>query len=140
MHVCPPPLLPTAHYCAFAHSRRPVFVCVFLAQATDQNIDGGARVLEFREMVQAINEKIGMRLVMDVVYNHVVEAGQLGEKSVLDKIVPGYYLRLDSSGQVQLADACGTREELFHHASAATLSHPRRKGRPNLTWNINWDM
>ena len=51
------------------------------------------RIVEFREMVQALNET-GLRVVMDVVYNHTNAAGQ-SEKSVLDRIVPGYYHRLD---------------------------------------------
>ena len=35
----------------------------------------------------------GLRVVMDVVYNHTNAAG-LADKSVLDKVVPGYYHRL----------------------------------------------
>jgi len=57
--------------------------------------DGTARILEFREMVQALNET-GLRVVMDVVYNHTNASGQSG-KSVLDKIVPGYYHRLNGA-------------------------------------------
>ena len=48
---------------------------------------------EFRQMVQGINGA-GLRVVMDVVYNHTPAAGQ-DPKSVLDRIVPGYYHRLD---------------------------------------------
>jgi pullulanase/glycogen debranching enzyme len=42
---------------------------------------------------------IGLRVVMDVVYNHTVAAGQ-DTFSVLDKVVPGYYYRLDQNGDV----------------------------------------
>lgn len=70
--------------------------------ATDPN--GAARILEFRQMVQALNVA-GLRVVMDVVYNHTNASGQ-SEKSVLDKIVPGYYHRLDSSGRVATSTCC----------------------------------
>ena len=47
-------------------------------------------------MVKAINDN-GLRVVMDVVYNHTTDAGQTG-KNDLDRIVPGYYHRLDAAG------------------------------------------
>ena len=50
-------------------------------------------VCEFREMVKALSDN-GLRVVMDVVYNHTAASGQ-GDKSVLDKVVPGYYYRYD---------------------------------------------
>lgn len=55
-------------------------------------------------MVQAFNA-MGLRVVMDVVYNHTNAAGQ-AEKSVLDKIVPGYYHRLDGEGNVTNSTCC----------------------------------
>ena len=58
--------------------------------ATDAN--GMTRIVEFREMVQSLHQ-LGFRVVMDVVYNHTYQYG-LASKSVLDKIVPGYYHRL----------------------------------------------
>ncbi|MGB5552369.1 MAG: pullulanase-type alpha-1,6-glucosidase [Thermoanaerobaculia bacterium] len=70
--------------------------------ATDP--DGSTRIVEFREMVQALNER-GLRVVMDVVYNHTNAAGQ-SPKSVLDRIVPGYYHRLDDSGAVEMSSCC----------------------------------
>jgi pullulanase len=68
------------------------------------NPEGPQRILEFREMVQALNEA-GLRVVMDVVYNHTNASGQ-SEKSVLDKIVPGYYHRLDANGVVASSTCC----------------------------------
>jgi pullulanase-type alpha-1,6-glucosidase len=65
---------------------------------------GYVRILEFREMVQALNQN-GLRVVMDVVYNHTSQSGQ-AEKSVLDKIVPGYYHRLDAEGNVETSTCC----------------------------------
>ena len=69
------------------------------------NPDGTTRIVEFREMVQAVNEEIGLRVVMDVVYNHTNAAGQ-SENSVLDRIVPGYYHRLNDTGQVENSTCC----------------------------------
>ena len=66
--------------------------------------DGGARSREFRTMVQALAEA-GLRVVMDVVYNHTYASGQ-GERSVLDRVVPGYYHRLDAVGNVESSTCC----------------------------------
>src|SRR5690606_28846655 len=70
--------------------------------ATDP--EGATRTREFREMVAAINGA-GLRVVMDVVYNHTTAAGQ-HEKSVLDRIVPGYYHRLSPTGAVETSTCC----------------------------------
>jgi pullulanase len=66
--------------------------------------DGAARIREFRSMVQALNEA-GLRVVMDVVYNHTNASGQ-GDRSVLDRIVPGYYHRLNADGGVETSTCC----------------------------------
>jgi pullulanase-type alpha-1,6-glucosidase len=67
--------------------------------------DGPSRTREFREMVQAVNGA-GLRVVMDVVYNHTPAAGQ-SEKSILDRLVPGYYHRLNpSTGAVETSTCC----------------------------------
>ncbi len=66
--------------------------------------DGAARIREFRAMVQALHAA-GLRVGMDVVYNHTSASGQY-EKSVLDRIVPGYYHRLDASGAVEHSTCC----------------------------------
>lgn len=65
---------------------------------------GLTRVLEFRQMVQALHQT-GLRLVLDVVYNHTSASGQ-GAHSVLDQIVPGYYHRLDGNGAVESYSCC----------------------------------
>ncbi|KOX20191.1 sulfonate ABC transporter ATP-binding protein [Streptomyces sp. NRRL F-6491] len=70
--------------------------------ATDP--EGTRRTVEFRRMVQALNGD-GLRTVMDVVYNHTVAAGQ-SDRSVLDRIVPGYYQRLDADGAVTTSTCC----------------------------------
>ncbi|UNO44227.1 pullulanase-type alpha-1,6-glucosidase [Streptomyces sp. MST-110588] len=66
--------------------------------------DGTARTVEFRRMVQGLNGA-GLRTVMDVVYNHTVAAGQ-DPRSVLDRIVPGYYHRLLDDGSVATSTCC----------------------------------
>ncbi len=68
------------------------------------NPDGPTRIVEFRDMVEAINH-MGLRVVMDVVYNHTNAAGQ-APNSVLDRIVPGYYHRLNANGQVESSTCC----------------------------------
>jgi pullulanase-type alpha-1,6-glucosidase len=70
--------------------------------ATDP--DGWARTRQFRQMVQGINGA-GLRVVMDVVYNHTTAAGQ-DPRSVLDRIVPGYYHRLLADGSLATSTCC----------------------------------
>lgn len=65
---------------------------------------GGARVSEFRTMVGALH-KAGLQVVLDQVFNHTAASGQ-DEKSVLDRVVPGYYQRLDASGKVTTSTCC----------------------------------
>jgi pullulanase len=66
--------------------------------------DGSTRITEFREMVQALNQR-GLRVVMDVVYNHTTAAGQ-SPQSVLDRVVPDYYHRLSGVGGVETSTCC----------------------------------
>ncbi len=49
--------------------------------------------------------RAGLRVGMDVVYNHTFASGQK-EKSVLDRVVPGYYHRLDAAGAVTQSTCC----------------------------------
>ena len=65
--------------------------------------DGAKRILEFRAMVKALNDA-GLRVGMDVVYNHTSASGQ-NATSVLDRVVPGYYHRLNDNGAV-FRDSC----------------------------------
>jgi pullulanase/glycogen debranching enzyme len=66
--------------------------------------DGARRIIEFRQMVMALH-RAGLRVGMDVVYNHTTASGQK-EHSVLDRIVPGYYQRLDAKGDVERSTCC----------------------------------
>lgn len=71
--------------------------------ATDA-ADGATRILELRRMVQALHHS-GLRVGMDVVYNHTSAAGQK-PAAVLDRIVPGYYQRLNAAGEVENSTCC----------------------------------
>ncbi|HEY0480490.1 MAG TPA: alpha-1,6-glucosidase domain-containing protein [Kofleriaceae bacterium] len=66
--------------------------------------DGASRIREMRAMVMALHDA-GLRVGMDVVYNHTTASGQ-ADRSVLDRIVPGYYHRLDATGEVTRSTCC----------------------------------
>ncbi|WP_410050682.1 pullulanase-type alpha-1,6-glucosidase [Actinomyces sp. MRS3W] len=72
--------------------------------ATTGNQDGGARSVEFRQMVGALHAT-GLQVVLDQVFNHTAASGQ-DAKSVLDRVVPGYYQRLDDKGNVLTSTCC----------------------------------
>jgi pullulanase len=61
------------------------------------------RVMEYRQMVQGLHHS-GLRVIQDVVFNHTNAVGE-SPNSVLDKVVPGYYNRLDADGN-QLSGSC----------------------------------
>lgn len=70
---------------------------------------GNVRVKEFKEMVKSLHEA-GIRVVMDVVYNHTHNL-----ESCLNKAVPGYYYRQNKNYEYSNASACGneTASERF---------------------------
>ena len=55
-------------------------------------------------MVMALNGA-GLRVVQDVVFNHTASSGEQSN-SVLDKVVPGYYQRLNLDGSVENSTCC----------------------------------
>ncbi len=70
-----------------------------------QTPDGIARIIAFRDMVKTLHN-LGLRVVMDVVYNHTHASG-LRKQSVLDKLVPNYYHRLHPmTGQIEQSTCC----------------------------------
>ncbi len=79
--------------------------------------DGAVRIREFRAMVMALH-RMGLRVGMDVVYNHTFASGQ-ERGSVLDRIVPGYYHRLDANGTVETSTCCANTAT--EHAMMARL-------------------
>lgn len=72
--------------------------------ATAGNQDGGNRNLQYREMVSALHD-LDLHVVQDVVFNHTLAHGQ-SAMSVLDRIIPGYYYRLDGRGSVESSSCC----------------------------------
>lgn len=64
--------------------------------------DPYARINELRQMVDAFHEK-GIRLIMDVVYNHVYEMHVFP----WEKLVPGYFYRFDQRGMKTEVSGCG---------------------------------
>ncbi|WKR20286.1 pullulanase-type alpha-1,6-glucosidase [Actinomyces israelii] len=95
--------------------------------------DGGARTREVREMVGALHG-MGLQVVLDQVYNHTAAAGQ-DRYSVLDRIVPGYYHRLDADGAVEMstchnnvATERAMAERLMIDACVAWVRHYRVDG------------
>ncbi len=78
---------------------------------------GGDRVAEFRGMVGALHED-GLQVVLDEVYNHTAQSGQAG-KSVLDRVVPGSYHRLNPVGAVETSTCC--QNVATEHAMAEKL-------------------
>jgi pullulanase len=62
------------------------------------------RVREYRVMVNGLH-KAGLRVVQDVVFNHTNASGE-GPNSNLDEVVPNYYHRLDTNGNLETASCC----------------------------------
>ena len=57
-------------------------------------------------MVKSLSEKMNLRLIVDVVYNHTLSSGPTDVNSVLDKIVPGYYHRRNFRGDYEASTCC----------------------------------
>jgi pullulanase len=64
--------------------------------------DGAVRIREFKAMVKALHDA-GLRVVMDVVYNHTGRTEGLS----FDALVPGYYYRQWEDGTYSNASGCG---------------------------------
>ena len=64
--------------------------------------NGAVRVNEFKQMVQSLHDN-NIGVVMDVVYNHVADAGNF----CFNQIVPGYFSRIHDDGAYQSNSGCG---------------------------------
>lgn len=64
--------------------------------------DGRVRINEFKQMVKSLHNN-GIRVIMDVVYNHTADAG----KSNFNLLVPDYYYRHSADGKLSNASGCG---------------------------------
>lgn len=63
--------------------------------------DPMSRIREFKQMVQSLH-KSGIRVVMDVVYNHTY----IGPKSHMDLLAPGYFYRMNADSTWSNASGC----------------------------------
>lgn len=61
-----------------------------------------ARIIEMKQMIDGLH-KAGIRVIMDVVYNHVYNA----DEQALNKTVPGYYFQYDAEGHSTNGTGCG---------------------------------
>ena len=69
--------------------------------ATDAT-DPYSRIIELKEMISKLHQN-GLRVIMDVVYNHMFDR----LKSSFAKIVPNYYFRFGSDGEISNGSFCG---------------------------------
>ncbi len=77
------------------------YFCLEGSYSTNPN-DPYSRIIECKKMISALH-KSGIRVNLDVVYNHVYEY----ETSVLGRIVPNYYFRKKKNGLMCNATGCG---------------------------------
>ncbi|MDB5139973.1 MAG: pulA [Mucilaginibacter sp.] len=63
--------------------------------------DGNVRIKEFKKMVQTLH-KNGLRVVLDVVYNHTSDTN-----SNFNQFVPGYFYRHNANGSYSNGTGCG---------------------------------
>ncbi|CAB4603650.1 unannotated protein [freshwater metagenome] len=61
-----------------------------------------ARITELKQAIQAMHDQ-KLRVNMDVVYNHVYNAGNFSQET----IVPGYWFRTDETGELTNGSGCG---------------------------------
>lgn len=64
--------------------------------------NGEVRVAEAKQMVKGLHDN-GISVVMDVVYNHVQSASDF----CINKLVPGYFSRINSDGSYSNGSGCG---------------------------------
>ena len=68
-----------------------------------------ARILEAKQMIQALH-KAGIRVIMDVVYNHTYDV--MG--CALGRVVPKYFYRLNPDGSYANGSGCGNETASDH--------------------------
>jgi len=61
-----------------------------------------ARISELKSAINNLHAN-GLRVIMDVVYNHVADAGTFS----MEQITPGYFFRRDASGTLLNGTGCG---------------------------------
>ncbi len=63
---------------------------------------GEVRVKEMKQMIKGLHDN-GISVILDVVYNHVYDAGQF----CFNRIVPGYFSRINEAGVYSNGSYCG---------------------------------
>jgi pullulanase len=86
------------------------------------------RIREYRAMVMALHRS-GLRVIQDVVFNHTSGFGR-ESSSVLDKIVPNYYNRLDANGVILTNTCCA--DTATEHLMMAKLQQD------TVLWNAKY--
>ena len=70
------------------------------------------RIKEFKQMIQSLH-KAGMRVILDVVYNHTTDASKTG----FERTMPGYFYRMREDGTFFNGSGCGnetaSEQEMF---------------------------
>ncbi|MDD7736016.1 MAG: type I pullulanase [Bacillales bacterium] len=83
--------------------------CLEGSYSTDPT-DGLCRIKEFKMMMKSLL-KNNIQVNMDVVYNHTAE----NDNTNFEKIIPGYYHRLDSSLSYSNGSGCGNEMASDHY-------------------------
>jgi pullulanase len=76
----------------------------FMTPQGSYAINPDNRVREYRTMIQGLH-RTRLRVIQDVVFNHTSAAGE-ATNSNLDEVVPNYYHRLDSDGNLLTGSCC----------------------------------
>ena len=87
--------------------------------------DPATRIREFKEMVMAMHNA-GLRVVLDVVYNHVANA----PASPFERTVPGYFFRMKEDGSYADGSGCGNE-------TASDRGMMRRYMVESVCWWVN---
>ena len=82
--------------------------------------DPVVRIKEFKQMVQALH-KAGIRVILDVVYNHTTNASTTG----FERTMPGYFYRMKPDGTFFNGSGCGnetaSEREMFRKYMVESL-------------------
>jgi len=87
----------------------------FFAPHADYASAAGSQVAEFRTMVKRLHG-VGIEVILDVVYNHTAEGGELGPTLSLRGIDNASYYRLDPTDRSHYVDftGCGNSLNMVH--------------------------
>jgi glycogen operon protein len=87
----------------------------FFAPHADYASAAGSQVAEFRTMVKRLHG-VGIEVILDVVYNHTAEGGELGPTLSLRGIDNASYYRLDPADRSRYVDftGCGNSLNMVH--------------------------